>query len=629
MKYTTVVLAFGFTLLSSLSMLAQESPSTPDALRDWEDFIDGSIGALQKAHHFAGAVVVIVSDGQVVFKKGYGYADFAERKPVDPGRTLFRVASNSKMFAWTAVMQLAEEGRLDLHTDVNRYLKGVQIPATFPEPITLEHLMTHTPGFEDDVYGLFSKTADKMRPLVELMRDQMPARVFAPGTVTAYSNYGTALAGLIVEHVSGVPYEKYVEDRILAPLNMVHTSIRQPVPPTLAADLSKGYEWTEGRLKEQPFEYVPWAPAGAMSVSGEDMGRFMLAHLNDGALGDGRILRAETARAMRGKLTSFSPKINGMLHGFMESNWNGVTAYGHGGDTIWFHSQTTMVPARNFGVFVAFNTDSGASARDEFMQAFFDRHFPTPLPKEPAPVKDSRARLERFTGTYALSRVSESDLTRIVKLVAAASVAVDADGHLVMRGAGEPTRWRQVEPLVFAQVDGQRQLVFREDERGEIAQLCTSPFCVVAMLKQPWWKGIVPQMVWLGVCAAGLVSGLIGLPINAVLQRKVRMPISAKLAHLLAWTTSLALAVGLTILMISLGDSNQIVFGTPSAMLRAGLTLFIVGTALSVGLVAAMIVAWRRGWWRMAGRVCLTLVSVAALGTVAWLYQWNLIGWKL
>jgi hypothetical protein len=288
-----------------------------------------------------------------------------------------------------------------------------------------------------------------------------------------------------------------------------------------------------------------------------------------------------------------------------------------------------MMPARHLGVFIAFNTDSGASARDQFMQAFFDHHFPTPLPKEPAPVKDRRARLERFTGTYARSRVSESDLTKIVKLAAAASVAVDTDGYLVMRGAGEPTRWRQVEPLVFAEVDGPRQLVFREDERGEIAQLCTSPFCVVALLKQPRWKGTVPQMVWLGVCAAVLVSGLIGLPINAVLQRKVRMPIGSKLAHLLAWTTSLALAVGLTILMISLGDTNQIVFGTPSAMLRAGLTLFVVGTALSIGLVAAMIVAWRKSWWRMAGRVCLTLVSVAALGTVAWLYQWNLIGWKL
>jgi len=183
---------------------------------------------------------------------------------------------------------------------------------------------------------------------------------------------------------------------------MVHTSIRQPVPATLAADLSKGYEWTEGRLKEQPFEYVPWAPAGGMSVSGEDMGRFMLAHLNDGALGDGRILRAETARAMRGKLTSFSPKINGMLHGFMESNWNGATAYGHGGDTIWFHSQTTMVPARNLGVFVAFNTNSGAPARDQFMPGSSIATSRLPSPRSPPPRKtaghasnDSPGRMRR------------------------------------------------------------------------------------------------------------------------------------------------------------------------------------------------------------------------------------------
>jgi hypothetical protein len=409
---------------------------------------------------------------------------------------------------------------------------------------------------------------------------------------------------------------------------MAHATMRQPVPTDIAAGLSKGYQWTDGRLKEQPFEYVPWAPAGALSVSGEDMGRFMLAHLNDGALGDGRILGAETARAMRGKLTSFSPKINGMLHGFMESNWNGETAYGHGGDTIWFHSQTIMMPVRQLGVFFAVNTDSGATAREQFVQAFFDRYFPIPFPKEPAQSKDDLARLGRFTGTYAQSRVSESDVTRIVKLVGAVSVAVDDDGYLVMRSQGGPTRWRQVEPLVVAQVDGPRQLVFREDERGGIAQLCTSPFCVVAMLRQPWWKGTVPQMIWLGICGAVLAAASIGFPIAAVLQRRVQTPDASKVTRLLAWTTSLALAVGLVILSISLGDTNQIVFGTPSTMLRAGLTLFVVGTALSLGLVVATIVAWRRGWWRMAGRVCLTLVSVGTMGTVAWLYQWNLIGWR-
>ena len=181
---------------------------------------------------------------------------------------------------------------------------------------------------------------------------------------------------------------------------------------------------------------------------------------------------------------------------------------------------------------------------------------------------------------------------------------------------------------MFAQVDGPRQLVFREDGRGEIAQFCTSPFCVVAMLRQSWWKGIVPQMVWLGVCAVIIVMALIGFPITAVLQRKIQTPIGCRLTRALAWTTSLTLAFGLPILLISLGDTNQIVFGTPSTMIQVGLTLFVVGTALAVALIAATSVAWRRGWWRMAGRVCLTLVCVASVGTVVWLYQWNLIGWK-
>ncbi len=300
----------------------------PGRAADWNPtelsgYVDGVIEAQQKAQHFAGAVVAVVRGGQIVFQRGYGYADFAERKPVDPERTLFRIASNSKMFVWTAVMQLVEKGALDLHTDVNRYLKGLQVPATFPQPITLEHLMTHTAGFEDRVIGLFAESPDRLRPLGELMRTQMPRRVFPPGQVAAYSNYGTTLAALIVEEVSGVPYGRYLEQNILKPLGMAHATLTQPLPKELAADMSKGYQWTAGRLKEHPFEYVPWGPCGGMSVSGTDMARFMLAHLNEGALGEVRILRPETARLMRTHLSSPYGMAAGMLHGFFPMDWNG------------------------------------------------------------------------------------------------------------------------------------------------------------------------------------------------------------------------------------------------------------------------------------------------------------------
>ena len=246
MRLARVAFASSLALISGLSASAEQPQSGPRQAPGWEDFIDGVIAAEQRAHHFAGAVVVVAKDGVIAFEKGYGFADFTARKVVDPARTLFRVGSNSKMFVWTAVMQLVEEGKLDLHTDVNRFLKGVQIPPTFAQPITLEHLMTHTAGFEDKVVGLFAKTSEKVRPLAELMKHDMPARIFPPGHVTAYSNYGAGLAALIVEQVSGLPYERYLEDRILAPLQMTHATIHQPVPGNLATDLSRAYEWTNG-----------------------------------------------------------------------------------------------------------------------------------------------------------------------------------------------------------------------------------------------------------------------------------------------------------------------------------------------------------------------------------------------
>ncbi|HEY6360400.1 MAG TPA: serine hydrolase domain-containing protein [Vicinamibacterales bacterium] len=612
----------GFVFLSPALLHAQL-----DSEPEWEGFIDGVMAAQQEAHHYAGAVVVVVSGGRIAFSKGYGYADFAERRPVDPARTLFRVASNSKMFVWTAVMQLVEQGRLDLRTDVNRYLQDVQVPPSFDSPITLEHLMTHTPGFEDRIVGLFAKNEDRVRPLVELLRDGMPARIYAPGTVTAYSNYGTALAALIVEQVSGLPYERYLEDRILGPLGMTRATIRQPVPPGLAADLSKGYRWADGRLTEQPFEYVPWAPAGAMSVSGDDMGRFMLAHLHDGALGDARILRAETARTMRQRLGSSSPAINGMLHGFIESGRNGEAAYGHGGATIWFHSLTTMLPARRLGVFVAYNTDSAQAAVPQFAEAFFDHYFPAPIAKEPAVPREGQPGLDRFAGTYAQARVSESDLSKLLKLLGA-RITVE-DGYLVMRGGGAATRWRQIEPLVFVQVNGTRRLAFQENDRGEVVAACASPECVVVMQKQPPWRDALPQAAWLGTCLAILAAAVVGFPIAAVLQRRVRKPRGAKAARLLAWATSLAFVAGVAAAVAGLSDVNgTILFGEPAPALGIGLGLFVFGSVLSVGLAGMTVLAWRWRWWHVAGRVCVTLVCAAALGAAAWLSHWNLLGWN-
>ena len=195
--------------------------------------MDGAVNAELIARHIPGASVALVRGDQVIFAKGYGYADIEKRQPVVANQTLFRIGSVSKLFIWTAVMQLWEEGKLDLDADVNTYLKDFQIPATYSEPITLKNLMTHTPGFEDLATDgrLFVNNSSDIMPLGKYLKDRMPARIRPPGEVTAYSNYGSALAAYIVAQVSGMPYDEYVEKNILLPLGMRNTTFEQPLPP--------------------------------------------------------------------------------------------------------------------------------------------------------------------------------------------------------------------------------------------------------------------------------------------------------------------------------------------------------------------------------------------------------------
>jgi CubicO group peptidase (beta-lactamase class C family) len=177
---------------------------------DLEAFFDGFIPIELQRDDIAGAVVIVVKDGKVLFAKGYGYADVKTRKPVTVDATLFRPGSISKTFTWTAVMQLVEQGKIDLNRDVNDYL-DFKIPATFGKPITMKDLMTHTPGFEETLKELFVANAADMRPLQQYVQTHMPQEIFPPGTTPAYSNYGATLAGYIVQRVSGMPFDDYIE----------------------------------------------------------------------------------------------------------------------------------------------------------------------------------------------------------------------------------------------------------------------------------------------------------------------------------------------------------------------------------------------------------------------------------
>src|SRR6185295_14840618 len=245
--------------------------------QDVDAWLDGYMPYALKAGAIPGAVVVVVKDGQPLTMRGFGYSDLKTQKPVDPNLTLFRPGSVSKLFTWTAVMQLVQAGKLDLDKDINAYL-DFKIPPRDGKPITLRNLMTHTPGFAETAKYLIDFGEKHPKPLGQILARWTPERINAPGTMPAYSNYGASVAGYIVERVSGEPFNAYVARHIFAPAGMAHSSFDQPLPAALRPLMSKGYE--SGSSDPKPYEVIGMAPAGALASTGAAMGRFMIAHLN-------------------------------------------------------------------------------------------------------------------------------------------------------------------------------------------------------------------------------------------------------------------------------------------------------------------------------------------------------------
>src|ERR1035438_452151 len=262
---------------------------------DLEAFLNGFVPYALKNADIAGLTLVVVKDGQILFEKGYGDADVRTERAMDPGLTLIRPGSTSKLFTWTAVMQLVEQGKLDLDRDINDYL-DFKVNSSFSKPITMRNLMTHRAGFEEGIKSILTYDPKQFITTEDYLKNHPRPTLFPPGEVPAYSNYGAALAGYIVQRVSGEPFEGYVERHICAPLGMPRSPFQQPVPERLRADLSQGYM----TASEPPrrFEMITTAPAGGMSTTADDMAKFMIAYLQEGRYQENRILKPETVHQM-------------------------------------------------------------------------------------------------------------------------------------------------------------------------------------------------------------------------------------------------------------------------------------------------------------------------------------------
>ena len=638
MRFRTLWLISLLTLLlAGLPVYGQQQGSRPPPAAltraDVDTWLDGYLPYALRTGDLPGAVVVVVNGSEVVTARGFGYADAQQRTPVDPERTLFRPGSVSKLVTWTAVMQQVERGKLDLDADVNTYL-DFRIPPRDGKPVTLRQILTHTAGFEEQTKHILFYDATNLRPLGDLLKSWTPERIFAPGTTPAYSNWATSLAGYVVERTSGMPFEDYVEREIFAPLGMRSATFRQPLPPALAAQMSAGYP--KSGEPSSGFELIGPAPAGALTASGTDMARFMLAHLHEGELDGRRILSASTAAAMhdssltRVDRASLLPPLNRMELGFFETNVNGREVIGHLGDTSAFHTSLHLFMKEGAGLYVSFNGTGKAGAAQTLRSALFhdfaDRYFPEVGPPDGRVDAVTAAQhAQRMAGVWQNSRRSESSFFAALGLFGQTKVAVGNKGQLAIAAltgpSGRPREWVEIAPFVWRDRDGQDRLAAQVVD-GKVVRWSMdfmSPFMVfdrVPAGKSSAW--ILPALY---VSLAVLLLTLLSWPIGWGIRRAFRVPLTlAAPARLVRRGTRAAAGLVLAVLAGWAGVVTAMLGNLKNAggsfdkwlWLLQALGLVVFAGAVGVALWNVR-VAWRdgRGARAWGGRVWSVLLALS------------------
>ena len=645
LRLSAIVVAVAALFADAAIAAAQLPPSTESAAEpataapaprrgvhdraELEAFIDGIMAGQLRRQHVAGATVSVVKDGSLLFAKGYGYSDVEKRKPVDSSTTLFRIGSVSKLFTWTAVMQLVEQGKLDLDADVNQYL-DFQIPSTFPQPITLRNLLQHTPGFEEDSRGIISDDPGDAVPIAQWLPAHIPARVRPPGTYSAYSNYGATLAGYIVQRASGLSWEEYVELRILAPLGMTHTTPRQPLPPKLAADMSEGYRYQKGRFVPKPFEIVVGGPpAGSLSASATDIAAFMLAHLDHGAFNGQRILGEATTAQMHARTFGHDPRLPGWALGFYEQSSHGLRMIGHGGDTQWFHSDLTLIPSENLGLFVSYNTDKGGQlSSGPFVEAFLDHYYPTP-PSVVAFPANAVEEAARVAGVYQANRMSYTTFQKAAGLAGGTTISADKDGALMMNLGGGPERLVPVGPLLYREALGQELVAFEADSSGRVQHAFLSSVPMMAFDRVPWYASPRLHLFILGIATVVFVAVIVAA-VRRFYRRRFGDPLPADAVPGRIYLVGLALANVAFVMTLAAMVSNieEVLLGKGTE-LKVALVLPVIGALLTIVALGVAVQQWRKGVGTKATRIRYDIVVALALLFVWSLNQWNLLGWRM
>jgi CubicO group peptidase (beta-lactamase class C family) len=620
-------------ILIVLALLAttawSQSPAgAPLNSQDVGAFLDAYFAQHLEKFHVPGAAVAVVKDGKVIAMKGYGYSNVEQKIPVDPDDTVFRLASVSKPFTAIAVLQLVEQGKLRLDENVNHYLRLFQLEENYPQPVTLENLLTHTAGFDDGGIGITSRSAEEQIPLGSYLARRLGPRVTLSGEEYSYSNRGFSLAGYIVEMTSGVPFAQYAEDYIFKPLAMRQSGF--VITPELFKNLAVGYDYKKGRFVPVPLDYPNVVPAASLVSTASDMSHFMIAELQLGRYGAQRVLTENSAQRMFQRQYANDPRIAGTAFAYWEQFSNGIRAVRQDGDWMGAVSTVYFLPAENTGIFIACNVgDQGLI--DDLLRQFMDHFYPANHENSKSPVVvASPVPSARFAGSYRLNRYSHRTFEKLGTLLHEWEVFPGDNGEITLLNPNiGPQNYVPSAPLLFRREGAQDEIAFRQDERGQITRLFVGRY---VLEKLPWYETATVQKAMFAFFGCVFASAILAAFVDWMKRRGPATPALRKngdkgAAKLCYWTAGVAAGnlFFLAGMFLALLNKAALAYGLP----------FYVALLLCIPVItttAAFIILWQvlRAWQTRSGhavlRIFYSLVAFGSVCFVPFLVYWNLLG---
>ncbi|MDT9598808.1 serine hydrolase domain-containing protein [Sphingosinicella rhizophila] len=646
-------------LLTALSP-ASAREITAETVARWSDetFLQGLA-----ARRFSGAVVTVVKDDRILFEKGYGYADWKRRTQVDPARTRFRIGSATKTFTALAVMLLIQDGTIGSLADpANKYLKRARLPAVNGREISLQDLITHRGGFADRSFGIASN--DPYRPFLsrQQVEGQEPPIVRAPGGRSVYSNYGTALLGVLIEDVTGMPVAQFLERRVFTPLGMNRTSLDFGGAPR--PDLAVPYAFLpSGAVRPVVYRGIHpfFAPVGAATSTGRDMAAFMIAQLRGsrGAatpLGLGPRGFDRLQRRSAGNHDS----VSGFASIFLTLDWAGKTGFGHGGDWPGFHSIMWLLPGENVGVFISLMaewpdvTPFDALGDKAAFTPVAGRQISPPMtnvgtlsaflghflgPDRPEPAEAPRIPLDELAGTYRHEYRAYGTMFELLDVlnIGGAVMKVEVQGNNLMIGGRGPFRplggnlyWNaDLETPIDGDFNQTPLWAFSRDRTsGEIylvPRIAIDPFVKIGPYRNPAFHAAALPFILMT-----LLTGFL-----AMFWRTGRMA-SGSLARGAAIGAAV-LVVGSVLTILGrwggatiagdflMGDRSRfIILATFTTMQAICCALLVVTAARNARRLVGS-----EGRPPLAETSHLSLLALGGLGMLAFLWAFNLLGWQL